>query len=128
ITYTYYVDGNLHKMDYINTPASGMAQERDVTYNYSNEYNRVTQRLDDAVTWNYAYHPYSTNLSTASNGAGQLWKDDGPWSNDTITYTYDDLGRVATRTVPGAHANLLHTETYTYDSLERLKQEVNPLA
>src|SRR5690606_5267314 len=91
ITYSYYVDGNLHMIDYINTPASGMAVERDVTYTYDPNHNRVTQRSDDGVIWNYSYYAYATSLGSASNGAGQLWKDDGPWSYDTITYTYDDL-------------------------------------
>lgn len=34
-------------------------------------------------------------------GAGQLASVDGPLANDTITYTYDELGWVKTQVIDG---------------------------
>jgi RHS repeat-associated protein len=64
----------------------------------------------------YAYHP--------AGGAGaRMLKDvDGPLSADTISYTYDELGRVTTRSIGGTA-----TVTYAYDSLGRLTSQINPL-
>jgi YD repeat-containing protein len=39
--------------------------------------NRVTNRVDAAGTTKYAY-----------TAGGQLWTEDGPWSNDTVTNLY----------------------------------------
>jgi len=34
-------------------------------------------------------------------GAGQVASVDGPLTNDTITYAYDELGRVVSRAING---------------------------
>jgi YD repeat-containing protein len=41
--------------------------------------------------------------------------------DDTITYTYDELGRVTTRAINGVALSL------TYDALGRVTQEANAL-
>jgi RHS repeat-associated protein len=48
---------------------------------------------------------------------------DGPLTNDTVAYTYDELGRVVSRAINGA-ANTL---TQDYDALGRVTSETNVL-
>lgn len=54
-------------------------------------------------------------------GAGRLAAIEGPLTNDTLTYTYDELGRQKTRSLNGV------TTTWTYDTLGRLQSEVDPI-
>jgi len=46
---------------------------------------------------------------------------DGPLVNDTITYTYDELGREVTRAINGA----ANRTTQVYDALGRVTTETN---
>ena len=96
-TFTYYLSGNIEKISYsdMNTP--------DITYVYD-EHHRLTQVNDASGTTVYTYNDNST-IATI----------DGPWDNDTVAYTYDDLGRVLTMSVEGSD-----TITYHYDPLNRL--------
>jgi hypothetical protein len=48
---------------------------------------------------------------------------DGPLTNDTIAYTYDQLGRATTRTLNGA----AHSVTWAFDALGRVTSEANVL-
>lgn len=48
---------------------------------------------------------------------------DGPLTDDTITYTYDELGRVVSRAINGA----ANTTTRVYDALGRVTSETNTL-
>ena len=124
-TQTYYKDGNLYKIDYAN------ANVPDVTYVYDTYYNRITSRIDGAGTTAYGYIATATSPAHpgTTNGAGSLYSVDGPWADDTITYTYDDLGRASARNMAsGSYPNHAHGNTYTFDSLGRLKQDVNGLA
>lgn len=71
-----------------------------------------------------AYDAYS-RIDTITDGAGahdfdyylnsSLKSVDGPWADDTITYTYDRLDRVASINAQGAPAI-----SYAYDNLNRL--------
>jgi RHS repeat-associated protein len=124
-TQTYYRDGNLRKIDYAN------ASVPDATYGYDNTHNRLSWLTDGRGTSYYYYHPTSNAPAHpgTTNGAGQLSTVDGPWADDTITYTYDDLGRVSARNMASAsYPNHAHGNTYTFDSLGRLKQDINGLA
>jgi hypothetical protein len=53
---------------------------------------------DGTGTTSYTYHPVGVL------GAGRVKDVDGPLSNDTISYTYDELGRVKTRSLNGTTA------------------------
>ena len=66
--------------------------------------------VDGIGTTTYTYHP------AGQPGAGQVASVDGPLPDDTITYTYDELGRVVTRSINGA----ANTVTWTYDALGRI--------
>lgn len=66
-------------------------------------------------TTSYTYVPATTL------GAEHRATVDGPLADDTVSYTYDELGRVHTRTL-GAP-----TDTWTYDSMGRLEDEIDPI-
>ena len=71
-----------------------------VTMNYDTFYARLTSVTDGLGTHVLAYHPYSTS-STPSGlfGRGMLASVDGPFSDDTVSYTYDALKRRVSRMV-----------------------------
>ena len=87
--FTYYVDNSLDEISYtdaINTTAS-------VTYTYDSVYPRLASMVDGVGTTTYSYNPIT---GSASLGAGQLASTAGPLSSSSVSYTYDELGRVLT--------------------------------
>ena len=85
---------------------------------------------DGAGTWYYTYHPTSTSPShpSTTNGAGQLATVDGPWTDDTIAYTYDDVGRITSRVMSAyTYPNLTWSESIANDTLGRLKSSTDAL-
>jgi len=70
--------------------------------------------IDAAGTNRYTYWP-----------GGQLYTDDGPWSTDTITYSYNDA-----RLPSGFNLQLVGggtwTQSYTYDAGHRLEEVTSP--
>ena len=73
--------------------------------------------VDGIGTTSYTY------VAPGTNGAGQVATVDGPLSNDTIAYTYDELGRVIQRAINGS-ANQVD---WTFDALGRVTSEENLL-
>src|SRR5262249_39673505 len=73
---------------------------------------------DGAGLTTYIYHPITP---TPSLGAGQVASISGPLPNSTITYSYDELGRVLVRAINGVPSRT------SYDALGRVSQVVNPL-
>jgi RHS repeat-associated protein len=110
-TYTYNVDGSLASTgftdDVIATP--------DISHTYDAYYPRQATMMDGNGTTTYSY------VAAGTNGAGAVASVDGPFSNDTINYTYDELGRVATRMLNSTGTEL------TYDVLGRLSQLEFPI-
>jgi YD repeat-containing protein len=88
-----------------------------VSYTYDPYYARVATMVDGIGTTTYTY------TAAGTNGAGQVATIDGPLSNDTIAYTYDQLGRVMQRTINGT-ANQVD---WTFDALGRVTSEANLL-
>jgi RHS repeat-associated protein len=76
-----------------------------VTNTYDN-FNRIVQQVDGIGTNSYAYDANSRLLGFT-----------GPWPSDTITYSYDTLGRRTNLT-----AQLGQPVGYVYDALNRLAQ------
>lgn len=101
-----------------------------VSYTYDPLYPRVATMTDGTGVTSYAYHaagalgagqvPFDVAQGTPSGSRGVATVD-GPLPDDTIAYTYDVLGRVATRSINGVPLAL------TYDALGRVTQEVNAL-
>jgi len=71
---------------------------------------------DGTGTRQYSYVP------VGSLGALQLAQESGPLASSAITSAYDELGRLASRTVQGAGA-----ETFAYDPISRLITHANDL-
>ena len=63
--------------------------------------------LDGIGTTTYAYYP----IAAGTLGAGRLASVDGPLLSDTLTYTYDELGRNKGYAINGVG------ETRTFDAL-----------
>jgi RHS repeat-associated protein len=118
IHYTYSPGGELLATAYVNavlpTPNVTMSYVDPVTGTLD-PYGRVRQMLDGTGTTTYTYH------SVGVLGAQQLASVDGPLANDTITYGYDELGRVVSRTLNGV------TSTWSYDQQGRLTSQTDPI-
>ncbi|MEJ0062753.1 MAG: RHS repeat-associated core domain-containing protein [Alphaproteobacteria bacterium] len=111
-TYTYNTADELTGIGYTNEVNS----TPDVTFAYDTWYPRRTSMVDGIGTTAWSY------IAVGTDGALQLQTENGPFaSNDSITYTYDALGRESTRTISGGN------ESLTYDTLGRVATHVNSL-
>jgi RHS repeat-associated protein len=113
-TYSYSVDNELQGVAYTNEEH----ETPNVSFTHDAVFKRIASMVDGTGTTTYSYHSVGR---TPSLGAGSLDTVDGPLSNDTIAYDYDELGRVKSRAINGV------TETYDYDALGRLANESNVL-
>jgi RHS repeat-associated protein len=83
------------------------ASYSDGTHSVTNQYdveNRLTQRQDGAGTYHFTYDANS-----------RMTTMDGPWTDDTLTYSYDGLDRRISLSAQNGQ-----TLSYTYDTLGRL--------
>lgn len=80
-----------------------------VTFAWDTFFPRLVSMTDGTGTRQYTYVP------VGSLGALQVQQESGPLANSAIASAYDELGRLASRTVQGAGA-----ETFSYDTLGRL--------
>ena len=74
--------------------------------------------VDGTGTTTYAYNSIT---GSTSPGAGLLQSIDGPLANDTITYSYDAVGRELSHAVNAVSAS------QAFDALGRVSSVVNPL-
>src|SRR5437899_11248181 len=111
--YAYFVDDNLQQVSYSNAVVTTPS----VTFTYDTNYNRILTMIDGAGTNSYAYNSMTNGLL----GAGRLASIDGPLPNDTVTYGYDELGRVTNRAIDSV------AQTVVYDALGRVTQLTNVL-
>lgn len=109
--YGYAKDNRIADLSYLNSQQS-MAN---VSFSYDQFFPRRVAMIDGNGTTQFHYG------TVGSLGALKLIKEDGPYTNDDITYQYDALGRMASRKVNTA------TESFTYDRLDRVKTRINPL-
>jgi RHS repeat-associated protein len=109
--YTYSSDNRLAGIEYLN------AQIKTPAVHFSDDlfFPRVATMTDGGGTTTYEYVP------VGALGALKLRKEDGPYTSDAISYTYDELGRVIRRDVDAS------AESFTYDSLGRLDSHTSPL-
>jgi len=112
-TYTYNRDDAVQQMTYTNATIATPS----VSFTYDPVYARVTAMVDGTGTTTYAYHP----VTSGHLGAGQVATVDGPLTDDTITYGYDEVGRATSRAINGVEA------TTTYDAIGRTSSETNVL-
>jgi RHS repeat-associated protein len=114
--YSYNVDDTLQSVSYPNAKVATPT----VTFAYDTKYRRPLSMVDGIGTTHYAYVPITASPSP-SPGAGQLASIDGPWANDTIAYTYDQLGRATGRSINNV------AQTLTFDAAGRVTTIANPL-
>jgi RHS repeat-associated protein len=86
-----------------------------VSFTYDPTHGRLATMVDGTGTTTYGYH------AVAGLGATRLASVDGPLANDTITYSYDQLGRMTNRAINGVGV------TWTFDALGRVTTEANAL-
>jgi len=115
-TFTYQIDDQLSSVAYSNAAVATPG----VSYTYDTTYGRLATMTDGTGTTTYTFNPIT---GTPTLGAGQLASIDGPLSNDTISYTYDELARLASRSINGT----ANTVSMTYDSLGRVATAVSNL-
>jgi RHS repeat-associated protein len=109
----YNLDGTLASVSYQNA----QNPTPNVSYVYDPIYGRLTSMTDGVGTTTYAYH----STTPATSGAGRLSSVDGPWGNDTIAYTYDQLGRIVQRSIGGV------PESFAFDAAGRPTGVTNQL-
>lgn len=118
-SFTYFKDGNLKAQTY----SGEINPTPDVSFTYSQNYNRITSMTDGSGTTSthrtdYEYYPIT---STPSLGAGSLKEINGSLSSDVIDFSYDEVGRVIGQSVNGS------SSTFEYDALGRLSETENAL-
>lgn len=110
--YFYFPDDRLSGRTYTNTSGGALSPPTpSVGYLYDENYDRLRKVLVDSVV--QTEYEYYTIALSASPNAGRLQTVDGPLADDTISYTYDELGRTHTQSVNGV------IETVDYDPLGR---------
>src|SRR5205085_9354748 len=85
--YQYFADNDLKQFSYTNAQIATPT----VNFTYDPNYNRWITMADGTGTTTYAYKPI---IGSISLGAGQLQSIAGPLVNSTISYSYDELGRI----------------------------------
>ena len=114
--YSYFLDNNLQQVSYTNAQIATPS----VTYTYDSNYDRVASMTDGTGLTSYGYNPVP---APPALGSARLASVDGPLNNDTITYSYDELGRAIDRSVNGA----ANAASMVYDSLGRVQSVTNVL-
>jgi RHS repeat-associated protein len=111
-TYGYGKDDRLSGITY----TGAVNPTPNVSFTYDPYFPRVASMADGTGTTQYTY------VAAGTLGALQLQTEASPLASSTISYLYDDLGRLASRTVQGAGA-----EAFTYDAIGRLTTHTNDL-
>jgi RHS repeat-associated protein len=112
--YTNNVDGTLRCVVYSNAAIATAS----VSFAYDPNYRRVLTMTDGTGTNTFGYNPIT---SGGTLGARKLASVDGPLANDTITYLYDELGRITNRAINGVG------DGYVFDTLGRPTTHTNVL-
>jgi RHS repeat-associated protein len=110
--FSYAKDGGLTGITHLNA----VNPTPNVTFTYDPFFPRLAAMTDGTGTTQYTYVP------AGSLGALQLQRENSPLPNSAITYAYDELGRLSTRTVTGAGP-----ETIQYDALGRVTSHATDL-
>lgn len=117
--YGYDVDDRITSISYHNAQQPTAA----VQFTYDPVFPRLVSMTDGTGQTAFTYNPISLSPML---GANRLRSIDSPaagsvGTNDTVTYAYDELGRITGKTVNGA------PQTVTYDAVGRLATVRNPL-
>jgi RHS repeat-associated protein len=119
--YLYFADDTVQQVSYTDTAGNQLIPPTpSVSYTYDPNYNRVASMLDGIGTTIYAYNSITVPPAL---GAGRLASIDAPLANDTITFGYDELGRVTNRAINGT----ANSAAWSFDSLGRISSATNNL-
>jgi RHS repeat-associated protein len=102
--YAYNIDDTLSQVSYPNATITTPS----VSYLYDAAYNRLDSMTDGTGTTGYTYNAVGTP------GAGRLASVDGPLTADTVSYGYDEPGRVVSSGLAA------FSTTAAYDALGRV--------
>jgi RHS repeat-associated protein len=108
--YTYYGYDDVGNLTSVNYPASP-----DISLTYD-ALNRVTSQVDAAGSTSYTYTD-SSNLAT----------EDGPWANDTVTYTYHSSVPRLRTSLSLQQPSGAWTSGLSYDATKRLQTLTGPM-
>ncbi len=111
-TYSYAKDDRLLGIAY----TGAVNPTPNVGFTWDPYFPRLASRTDGVGTTQFTYVP------VGSLGALQVQQEAGPFANSAIASAYDELGRLASRTVQGAGA-----ETFQYDAIGRLTGHTSDL-
>ena len=119
VTYEYTLDDRISKKDYSDTATA------DVTYAYDSRFPRLASRQDGAGTTTFAYHAFGTSAL----GAGRLALVNGPFADDTLKHTYDEIGRLKKLEIvdDATQSTASYSEEYTFDARGRVSAVNNNL-
>ena len=116
--YTYHLDNNIKGLTYTGTGGGALSPPTPgVTLSVDSVFNRISTMVDGTGTTSYSYG------TTGALGALRTTSVDGPLANDTISYDYDELGRIIETQINGS----ANESTATYDDLGRVSQWTNEL-
>ncbi len=119
--YAYFADDDVQQVTYTDVNGQPLNPATpSVSFTYDSNYNRAKTMIDGIGTTTYSYNAIAVPPTL---GAGQLASIDAPLANDTITFSYDQLGRVTNRSINGT----ANAATWTFDSLGRVSSVVNKL-
>lgn len=121
IHYTYGIDDQLLQTTYVNAehPTPNVTLNyTDPATNAPDAHGRLRQMTDGTGTTTYTFVPITGGVTL---GAGQLASVDGPLSDDTISYGYDEVGRIVSRTLNGI------TSSWVFDQQDRLQSQGDPI-
>lgn len=113
-SYGYFLDDDLKSVTYSNA----VVPTPSASYTYEARYNRLATSTGGLGTTTYAYNPVTASPAL---GATRLLSVTSSMANSTITYGYDPLGRVLSRSINGVAENRI------YDALGRIATITNPL-
>jgi RHS repeat-associated protein len=116
-SYSYNPDNTVQQVTYTNAepPTPG------ISYQYDSVYERLSSITDGTGMTSYSYYP----ITSGTLGAGRLRWTDGPLpgNTDKVSYVYDELGRVVSRSVDGN----VNINSSVYDALGRVTTVTNSL-
>jgi RHS repeat-associated protein len=111
---SYFLDDHVQQVSYVNAQIATPT----VSYTFDPVYGRPATMTDGTGATIYSHHPIAIPPAL---GAGMLASVDGPLSNDTITYSYDERGRMLGRTMNSV------TTAWAFDALGRLTTLTDPI-
>src|ERR1051326_7995528 len=114
---TYYTNGAVGNLTSIVYPVSS-----NIVFSYD-PLNRLTDMFDAVGTTRYSYDAVGTTHYTYDS-VGQLLSEDGPWNDDTVSYSYANRRRTGLSVL--APNSSPWAQSYAYDAANRLTNIVTP--